>query len=216
MMHPDAVIGARTRRRRLLLGLIAALAVGCAEAEPDPSFLVVHDLAEPYQAAPFAIDARLVAEAERICRDPQMQTVPAGAQLVVVDARGDNRLLLLFGGPGVDGQCFLRRERNGQLQSEGGGSGMGNIDPPPGPNELRDRGGGSQTSVGIDGKEVSLTYLVGRAGVNIARVDVVLASGTTLQASLNGGWYGLWWPGLESNVSVRGFDAAGLPVSSLP
>jgi hypothetical protein len=216
MMHPDAMIGARVRWPIAGLLLVAALGAGCAEPEPEPSQIVVHDLGEPYQLQPFAVDPIVIAEARRRCADPQMGMAPAGAGLVVVDARGDNRLLLLFAGPGVDGQCFLRREPNGQLQSEGGGSGMGDIDPAPGPNELIDRGGGSQTSTGIDGKEVSLTYLIGRAGLNIARVEIVLSGGATLQASLNAGWYGLWWPGLETHTSIRGFDAAGRAVSSLP
>ena len=68
---------------------------------------------------------------------------------------------------------------------------MGNPDPLPGPNELIDRGGGSQTSMEVGGKEVSQSYAQGKAGLNIARVEFVLTSGTTLQASLESG---LVWP----------------------
>jgi hypothetical protein len=209
MMHPDAM--ARSiARRPVALVLVAVLVAACGETEPAPSDEVTsHDLAEPYQVQPFAIDPGLIAVAERLCRDPQMAMVPVGAQLVVVDARGENRLLLLFGGPGSDAQCFLRRERNGELRSEGGGSGSGDVEPVLGRNELRDRGGGSQSSIDGAGNETTQSYAIGRIGVNVARVELVLGDGVVITASANRGWFGAWWPGSESTIGYRWYDAAG-------
>ena len=189
--------------------VVPALAAACGEAEPEPSQVTFHDVGEPYQAQPFAVDPVLIAEAEGICREPEMGMVPAGAQLVVVDARGENRLLLLFGGPGVDGQCFLTRMADGRLVSEGGGSGMGNFQPDPGPNLIEDRGGGSQSSIDETGKETSLSYSAGRVGPNVVRVVAVFETGATVDASVNRGWFGLWWPGNAKLLGYRWFDGAG-------
>ena len=196
--------------RRSVLALLGMLAIGgCGDAEvTDQPPAALHDLAEPWQPIPFAVEDSLVISAERICREGQ-DLAPAGSQLFVVDARGGNRLTLLFVGARDNGQCFVRRDAGGRLTMDGGeGEGGSDPWPPLGLTEITFNGVGT---TGGDGPGTSSSHLIGRAGAGIAVAEVVLPSGQTLQASLNRGWFAAWWPGGDPNlvVSVRGYDAAG-------
>ena len=194
-----------------MLGLLALLVAGCGEAEiiPAPG----HDLGEPWQAQPFAVDQALVLAAERICRDGEREMFPAGLPLILVDARGDNRLLLFFAGPADTGECFVTRDGAGRLTFDGGGGTGGDIRPAVGLTEIRLPGAGSSD---VPGKPWS--YGIGQAGVAIASVELTPPSGVTVQASLNRGWFAAWWFGLDHDavIVVRGYDALGTLVGSSP
>jgi hypothetical protein len=192
--------------------VLIVLTAGCGEAEIIPA--QSHDLGEPWQARPFAVDPALVMAAERICREPAQHMFPAGLPLVVVDARGDDRLLLLFAGPADTSECFLMRDRTGQLRWDSGG-GSGSDPPPPAlrPTEIRFSGAGSSD---VPGKPWS--YGIGQAGMAVASVELTPPSGDTVQASLNRGWFAAWWYGLDhdAGIVVRGYDAVGGLVGSSP
>ncbi len=198
--------------------LVALIAGGCGEAEIVP--LPIHDLSEPWQAKPFAIDQSLVVDAERTCRDVNVGIAVPGSQLVVVDARGGNRLMLLFVEPTANAQCFLKRDPAGRFISDGGaGEGRSDAWPTIGPNEVTFNGVGSADSPpDANGAITATSHLIGQAGEAVASAEVVLPSGITFLASLNRGWFAAWWPGLDSDaaVIVRGYDANGRLVDSSP
>lgn len=195
--------------------LVALIAGGCGEAEIVP--LPLHDLSEPWQAQPFAIDQALVIAAEQKCREGNVGIVPPGSKLVVVDARGGNRLTLLFVAPTANGQCFLKQDSAGRLTADGG-EGEGRSDPWPAlkPNEVTSNGvGRSETGpTDLSGASTATSHLSGRAGAAVATAEVVLPSGVSFLTSLNGGWFVAWWPGMDANVGVRGYDAAGTLVGT--
>jgi hypothetical protein len=202
----------------LLAAAVALLAAACGETEvsPPPS----HDLAEPWQARPFAVDSSIVSAAEQLCRGMEFRMVPAGSPLVLVDARGANRLTLLFVAPSGTGQCFVTRDPAGRLTMDGG-EGEGGSEPWPalGPTEITFNGAGSQEgTIDPNDASVSTSHLVGRAGAAIAVIEVIPPSGVSVQASLNRGWFAAWWLGLDHDhvVTVRGYDAAGRRVGSSP
>jgi hypothetical protein len=208
----------RTARLAGPLVALSALVGGCGEAEIVP--LPSHDLSEPWQAQPFAVDQALVIAAEQKCREGNVGIAPPGSQLVVVDARGGNRLTLIFVAPTANGQCFLKRDPAGRFTPDGGeGEGSSNAWPALGPTEVTFNGVGSADSPpDPNGAITATSHLLGRAGAAVASTEVVLPSGVSFLASLNRGWFAAWWPGLDHDaaVIVRGYDASGRLVGSSP
>jgi hypothetical protein len=191
------------------LALVAIVLAGCGEAEIIPA--PIHDLSEPWQAQPFAIDPTLVTAVERLCRN--QQEFPAKLPLVLLDARGDNRLLLVFANAGDESDCFVKREPGGRLTFESGGGSSSDPPPPaPQPQEIRFSGAGSQ------GGPRPMSYGVGEAGAAVSIVEMVPPSGLAIRASLNRGWFAAWWYGLDHDavIRVRAYDAAGRLVASSP
>ena len=212
MMHPWAMAGRTIVRGMLVLAVAVGFLTGCDDAESvGPA--AIHDLGEPWQARPFAVDPAVIAAAEQVCRDPVRQMVPAAISLVLVDARGDNRLTLLFAGPRETSQCFLTRDCAGQLTFGGGEGSGGDVRPALGPTEISFQGAGSE------GDPVHPTsHGAGRVGVGVASVELIPPSGVTVQASLNQGWFAAWWYGLDHDgvIAVRAYDAMGRLVASQP
>lgn len=189
------------------LGLLVLVGCGGSEIVSAPS----HDLSEPWQAQPFAVDPVLVAAGERICRDPRLAMFALGTKLVVVDARGGNRLVLHFVGPIADGPCFLTREPAGRLVLDGGGGGSGPPHQGLEPTEVMIRGAGSlDSSSGPNDEGQSIGYVYGEAGAAVVNAEVRLPSGASLLTSLNGGSFVAWWPGKDTEVVVRGYNDAAI------
>jgi hypothetical protein len=176
---------------------------------------VIHDIGEPWQAAPFAIDPAVIAAADQTCRDPGMGIMKAGVPLVLVDARGGNYLYLKFAAGGDEAECFVERDAKGTLTNQGGGSSSGGgAQPALAPTEIQLGGSGSQSSGNGPGQTKS--FASGRAGGGIGAVEIVLSNGTSIQASLNGGWFAAWWPSADSATRARGYDGSGTVVGTWP
>jgi hypothetical protein len=172
-----------------------------------------HDLADPWQARPFAVDPALIEAGEKICRDLARNMVQPILPLVLVDARGDNRLLLLFAGPADISECFLTRDRAGQLAWDSGAGSDGGPEPPLRPTEVRFIGAGS-----ADHPIHPTSHGVGRVGIAMSSVELRPPSGVVVQASLNRGLFAAWWYGLDQDtvIVVRGYDATGRLVGTSP
>jgi hypothetical protein len=195
--------------------LILLIVSACGEATVSEAPTAIPDLSAPWQAQPFAVDPAIIAAAERLCRDPTTQLVPAGTPLVLGDARGGNRLLLLFAGPGASAECLVTRDRTGGLMPDGGGSSIGDIQPALGPNEMAFRGASTQSSSGGPNEpNPPISYTTGRVGAGIQAVEILLPSGVSMRASLDRGFYAAWWPGEGDSIRARGYDAAGRLISS--
>jgi hypothetical protein len=209
--------GAEIPGVKLLLSVLVLVAVGaCATEEPTPS--PSHDLAEPWQAEPFAIDQATISAATEACRHAQAaqigQVGPALPPHVAVDARGANTVIVAFAQPGISADCTLVRAPDGHFDMVGGGSAMGMDEHQPlGSRDVRSNGWGS-TSFGGGGQPA--TYMIGRAGTEIAKVEIVVPPGQRIRASLmSTGWFVAWWPGDSTNAKlmINGYDAFGTLVA---
>jgi hypothetical protein len=193
------------------LALAVTLAAACDDSEPvtpSPS----HDLAEPWQAAPFDLDPATLTAAVAACNIVMPgQAMPP---LVVADARGANVVILGFGQGGNTADCTVVRDGSGRFTSMGGSAGSSIGEPPIGRGEVRSRGTGTTNfdSVGV------ATYTVGVAGPDIAAVEIVMVGGLRVRASLANGWFAAWWPGdfvnKAQNFTINGYDPFGNLVGS--
>ena len=60
---------------------------------------------------------------------------------------------------------------------------------------------------------MTLSSVSGRAGANVAAVDIVLVPGTHVWATLANGWFAAWWPTGDGIMKVQPFDAIGTPLA---
>jgi len=205
MMHPCAV----PQRIRHVVAIVALLAAfgagaGCTVDAEQPIEPPRHDLGEPWQAEPFAINETVLANADRACRDLEP---PPGVRLAVVDARGDSTVYLVYAGPTAQAECLVSIKPTGQAETMGGGASIGGLPPVPGPGEVSVVSSGS-VGGGV-GQDVTSTVL-GRAGDGVDRVEVTLGNDRAITASVGPtGWFAAWWPSDEAYLNVAGFDALG-------
>jgi hypothetical protein len=152
-----------------------------------------------------------VADADRVCRaDPSGQVRGPALQVVAVDARGGEKLTLLYRSPTDMAECYLDIGPDGRFTASGSGSGGmdGNI----APNELAMR---SASQTGPDGNDPGETAISGVAGPAIAAVRVHRPNGQVIEASVGGGLFTAWWPMFDDRFMFEGIDAAGVPVTQV-
>jgi hypothetical protein len=201
----------------LTLAMAVVVAGGCDDAaEQIPP--QIHDLAEPWQAAPFLVDPTIVAAAERVCRDPDPGMLPDPTmQLVLADTRGGNFAYLMFANGINDGECSVERQADGSFIARGGGGSMGGLRAALPANGLEFGGTGSQSGSGGPGQpEDTKSYTTGRVGAAIATVEVVLSDGSSLRATVANGWFAAWWPTAATANLVRGYDRSGSVIATGP
>jgi hypothetical protein len=78
----------------------------------------------------------------------------------------------------------------------------------------------STTSMGgitatVVGAPTTLSMRVGRVGVNVAAVTLVLKDGSRVQATTSRGWFAAWWPGGESAQTAEIKTASGSTTQQL-
>ncbi len=210
--------------------LLAALLIGCDSAGtldaptvggdpaaelPDvvgPAALI--GLTGPWQPQPLPIWPALIESVAREC-SRSMQPFPA-APLVAVDARGEGRLQAVFAGPGGMAACYdMTVDATGAVAAMGGGmTGMA-PGPPPIPAQRLQSAGVSSSGGG--GQRITSSTIIGQAGPGISTVVAVLPGRGRITATLENGWYVMWWPGeLPGGTKVIGLDAAGVEVAEIP
>ena len=79
------------------------------------------------------------------------------------------------------------------------------------PGQIQLGGGGERDSAGN-----ALTLLDGRAGAGVTAVTAELSDGSSVQATVTGGWYMAWWPGTVTATSVSVTTASGTSTVTLP
>jgi hypothetical protein len=180
----------------------AVAAVGCGADAAAPTDEPPHSIAEPWSPVPFAIDASLLADAQRACREIQP---PQGVSLAAVDARGGSRLLLVYASPTSEAECSLKVTPDGHAVADGGSTTIGS--------EFRRPPGGSVEPQGQSGQDdgvETISSLAGQAGPAVARVEITTSTGRVVRASLGpNGWFAAWWPGSDIVTQVTGYDALG-------
>jgi hypothetical protein len=203
MMH-------RLGMRRLIATLLAAawVAAGCAALPGGGA--TSQELRGPWRPQPLSVDRATIDASQQACRAQEAEFGVQGpattGQLVAVDGRGGGRITLLYVGRG---ESYL------QCQVDLGSSAlaMGGSSSEPGPqrvvaaNDLLILGSG-----GTSGGAKSSSSVVGRVGSDVTAVRIVLPSGSSLQATIGGGWFTAWWPTDEMTFVAEAFNASGQKV----
>lgn len=214
MMHPAVMQRRAGRASRLIVSTVAAAALlgGCGdEAAGTP---VIHDIAEPWQAAPFLVEQGVYTNLEAACRATEV--VAAGTPLAVIDVRGGNTSVVVFADPNNQGECHMVRDPGGGFTAStaGGMGGQGSV-PPIAPRAITIHTVETSSNTSAPGANQPQTYLTGRAGVNVHVVVVVLGDGRQVQTSLwDRGWFAAWWPGDDKRVQLLGYDAGGVRITA--
>ncbi|MGC9221850.1 MAG: hypothetical protein ACP5H2_10955 [Solirubrobacteraceae bacterium] len=60
------------------------------------------------------------------------------------------------------------------------------------------------------------THLAGRAGKDVSAVKFLFVNATTVDATVQNGWYFAWWPGLDNPTSVQVTTSSGTVTSQMP
>jgi hypothetical protein len=190
--------------RPLLIALAAgSLVVACATAAPSMT-PVAHHIDEPYQALPFVPSQSDVDRAAAAC-------APTHGDVPVAEARGGSMLHLVFDGPGGAEYCLVAFDAAGDSQVLTGGG-------PLFPDRPRPAGGGVTMESSGNGYPTSdggaVFSAIGRAGPDVARVEVVTASGKPVQAAVGStGWWAAWWPGNDPPLCAASYGASGNPLA---
>ena len=145
------------------------------------------DLVGPWQREPFIIDANVRAAADRACRADS--EFPAGVALVGIDARGGGRLITAYAGPGGrTADCtYIEIAPNGAVTGSLSSTGAG-VFAPLAPGQIESHGGGA-----FSDEDVTVQYVIGRAGAGTARVVLDVEGIGPVTATLANGWYLAWW-----------------------
>ena len=182
-----AKVPAQQGRRGLAAVGIAVALIGCGS---DLVPATEDELGGPWRPMPMLVGPDTRAEVDAACLADQ--AMPDGLSLIVTDARGEGRLVVGYadadrGGSEAWLQATIGAEPPSKCQmmstSERGGL------LPLGERELRVS---NNASMGDDDGWWSM--IAGQAGADIAQVVAEVPGSPRIVATLNEGWFALWWP----------------------
>jgi hypothetical protein len=195
--------------------LIAVGLAGCDSTEaPGERVLPIRDPSVPWQAEPFAVAAPVLAAAIASC---QQGGIPAEARPVLADARGQDRIVVLFESADrkTNASCSTLRSSDGTWQSTSSGVTQESEARP-----LPAAGRVEMPSVGTEGGDtingltaLTRTMAIGRAGAGVAGVQFIVA-GRPIAASVGNGWFAAWWPTGDPVTQLTALGADGQPLPS--
>ncbi|CAM5786132.1 hypothetical protein [Cellulomonas persica] len=219
---PTTVVHLTSRRRRgaVRLGLVGAAAAAAAVVTlvlPNPTDAAAF---AGWTAVPAQLDAADTAAAGEQCLalrtdlagdapqgDPPVNL--AGARTVLADRRGETTFTVLASDAGLQ-SCLIGPAVATSLVLSGSGdvvlgSGSGDASDAPreqlsvgvvGDDETPAADGATYAAGGIDGvgSDEPWGFAVGRVGADVTSVEVRLADGSTVQASVAEGVWAAWWP----------------------
>jgi hypothetical protein len=183
-------------------GLAAALLVAaCGRENPAPN----GDTLATWQNAPLP-PARALADkamTELSCRSGLDESIPL--TLVLQDQRTAQSAAFLVTAPGDwNGSCLVAVGGG----ASGGGGGANRLAPMQAAISVDERSFGG---VGL----ASATLLGGRAAEGVASVEITLADGAVVHASVGNGHWLAWWPGGTDAALITASDMTGAGLASL-
>ena len=219
------------RIRHLSVVAAIALVAACGEAALSPSPNTVEPttappsvdagqdlLTGPWRPAPFTVEPNVVEAIEFVCKnpaDPDLKAAIEQVPVAFVDARGDSFVSMILADENVAFECRVRTEMiGGELTTT-------ILQPPTRlvPDATLPAGEGTIRVISHNRVEDggSRTILIGRVGSDAAKVLVGFPDESEVEASMSGGWYAAWWPGVDEpnaiaavdrrSVSIEGVDA---------
>ena len=209
-------------KRRVLATLLAAVlsVVACGDGEvinPPVRFATLAELTGPWRATPLFLDPALRARVADVCR--REIELPPGAVPAVIDARGKGVVTVRMTGP-IEASCDaleIPADGGGMMGAGGGWQRNPERLPAVPDTELTQltRGRIAGGGLTVEGWSVN-----GRAGAAIAVVQLTIADGHVVRATLENGWFSAWWPAIIPEerevpppfpqVVIRGFDGTGV------
>ena len=198
-------------KRRGLAAVATAVALsGCGLSLVPRGPATAQQLAGPWQPMPLSVGPETRAEFDAACRDhPAM---PKDLALVIMDARGDGRLVVGYAGPdGSDAwvSATIGAEPSTKCQIIST-TDRAAVPPPLAERDLR-------LSL-VTGTDRGWSAITGRAGADIDQVIAEVPDSPRIVATLADGWFALWVPReAEPTFDYRllGLDAGGAEVAEL-
>lgn len=166
----------------------ATSAPGVASLVPTPGATAVAQDAVfgPWRRAAAHPTPAIAQAAEAACRD---QASVGALPLVVLDARGEGEVTVVFADAKAAAVCHAKVDEDGSATADARKV-RGYPDPAPASQKL-----GVHDLETIDATTGSRTVLVGQVGPDVARVAAQFDDATWSNATMAGGWYAMWWPG---------------------
>lgn len=197
----------------LLLAACAPTASGPPTEAPDGA--IAAQLFGPWSANPFGVPPAIAAAVDGACRtfqrDADMDFQP-GQAMVVIDVRGAGVAQVWYAGPnGVSASCqdvTLDPAQAAAVLGGGSSSSGGGPQVAVAPNSILviDRIGS-----GVPGVPVEKSYVSGKVGAGITRVQIEQPGRAPVVATIGRGWFAAWFPGEWAPRSfVVGYDVLGI------
>jgi hypothetical protein len=192
--------------RHVVTAVLAASSIAAGCGVESGRYATIEELRGPWRAEPIPVDPAMIAAGERACRERSGDLTAPKDRLVAVDARGGNRLFLIFAGPPADSSaCELRMDAAGNVSMVGASGSSANA-------PFEALAPGDVVIMGSDGGGFAAGEWrsgMGRVGSAVTAVRLVVPGGPTVRASVGGGWFAAWWPSSQFSFTVEGFDATG-------
>lgn len=144
---------------------------------------------------------------------PHVEDVPISP--VLAEQRGDYTYVLLTG-EGAVGECLVTVQASGASEVVGGDAVLRSAPAAQGARDVTTvQTGTASWSEGETG-DGALTSAFGRAGADVASVELALTSGERVRATVSDGWWAVWAPGeasLRTTAEVTFTDGATAEVA---
>jgi hypothetical protein len=171
-------------------------------------------VAEGWTAVPSAPSAAAVAAATAACNWVNNRNGPPilSGTPVLTDGRGSYTAAIY-----VDGQVAHICISNGQHEATGIATNdrILSVEAAPGPDQLGNPSGGGGSAPGFPGSSGQEEDVQGLAGSDVSAVTFEFAHGSTVEATVQNGWYFAWWPGDSWPSSVRVATSTGILTSPM-
>lgn len=201
------------------MGLLACgspeptMRTGQAVTIPAPRAATLIGLTGPWQAEPFELDAGFRAAVDQACRTDPAGPLPAA--LVVTDARGDGRVILLYATDLERATCFVTVGVTGDIEC-GCVLSTSRLD---GARALEPGQLVWEEQFGVGGRgDGGWSSVTGRAGPGIEAVVIRPPGQPAMLASMQNGWFATSWTGSfrdAGDIHAIGLDAGGREVTTL-
>jgi hypothetical protein len=167
--------------------------VATPAATPDLTAVALDAVFGTWRRTPARPSAELTGAAEDACRT---EDAVGELPLVVVDARGEGELTLVFASPKAAAVCHAALSQAGEATADARPV-AGYPDTPPDSEKL-----GLHDLEIVESGVGARTVLVGEVGPDVARVAAQFDDATWSNSTMGGGWYAIWWPGREPALTV--------------
>lgn len=168
---------------------------------------LVAQIRGPWSPNPIALPPAAMALVDQACRG-LLADLQVGSELTIVEARGDGLVSAFYAGTTEFASCNgMSVDPSGQI----GDLMFGTRKPFEDGFAVGATDVWTADSTGMDAP-IPAFFLAGRAGSEIARVELPRPGEPTIVAALANGWFAMWspWsPGDAPFVTIRGLDASG-------
>jgi hypothetical protein len=174
-------------------------------------------LGGPWRPAPVSVEPNLVTAIEFVCKnsaDPDLKAAIENVPVALVDARGDSLISIILADEHVAFECRVKTEMlGGELTATV-------LQPPTrlAPDATLPVEDGTIRVVShnrVDEETGSRTILIGRVGSDALGVIAGFPDESEVEASMAGGWYYGWWPGVDEPNAIAAVDRQNVSIAGV-